>query len=157
MTEFSYIRDSPDVVLHRLAHFSALYRFRETDVRISIEKFRDVVDCTKHGEWTPGALVMGNIADRHGNRIVMRVLIFIAGCVPLLAVGLSRLPMARIGTGLCMLAWDLRRYRVVFLQTTPLKFLRRKNTRNTWAAECSSDSAVAGIAGGWSVDRSILF
>ena len=40
-----------------------------------------------------GALVMGNIADRHGNRIVMRVLIFIAACVPLLAVGLSRLPM----------------------------------------------------------------
>ena len=40
-----------------------------------------------------GALVMGNIADRHGNRIVLRVLIFVAACVPLLAVGLSRLPM----------------------------------------------------------------
>ena len=40
-----------------------------------------------------GALVMGNIADRRGNRIVLRVLIFVAGCVPLLAIGLSRLPM----------------------------------------------------------------
>lgn len=40
-----------------------------------------------------GALVMGNIADRHGNRIVMRVLIFVAACVPLLAIGLSLLPM----------------------------------------------------------------
>ena len=40
-----------------------------------------------------GALLMGNIADRHGNRIVLRVLIFISACVPLLAIGLSRLPM----------------------------------------------------------------
>ena len=40
-----------------------------------------------------GALVMGNIADRHGNRIVLRILIFIAACVPLLAIGLSQLPM----------------------------------------------------------------
>jgi MFS family permease len=40
-----------------------------------------------------GSLVMGNTADRCGNRIVLRVLIFIFACVPLLAVGLSRLPM----------------------------------------------------------------
>ena len=49
---FSYIRDSPDVVLHRLAHFSALYRFWKTNVRISVKKFCNVVDCTKHSQWT---------------------------------------------------------------------------------------------------------
>jgi hypothetical protein len=36
--------------------------------------------------------VMGNLADRRGNRLAMRILIFITACVPLLAIGISRLP-----------------------------------------------------------------
>jgi len=39
-----------------------------------------------------GSLVMGLIADRYGNRIVLRLLITIAGCVPLIAMGVSKLP-----------------------------------------------------------------
>ena len=38
-----------------------------------------------------GAWVMGNIADRRGNRLVLRILIFISCCVPWLAVGISRM------------------------------------------------------------------
>jgi MFS family permease len=38
-----------------------------------------------------GALVMGPIADRYGNRIVLRMLIGVAGAVPLLAIAFSRL------------------------------------------------------------------
>ncbi len=40
-----------------------------------------------------GSFIMGNVADRYGNRIVLRLLIFIAGFVPLLATGISQLPM----------------------------------------------------------------
>ena len=39
-----------------------------------------------------GSWVMGPIADRRGNRIVLRTLILINFCIPLLAVGISRLP-----------------------------------------------------------------
>ena len=39
-----------------------------------------------------GAGIMGNIADRSGNRFVLRILIFISACMPLLAVGISRMP-----------------------------------------------------------------
>ena len=39
-----------------------------------------------------GAGVMGNIADRSGNRFVLRLLILISACIPLLAVGISRMP-----------------------------------------------------------------
>jgi len=39
-----------------------------------------------------GSLVMGLIADRYGNRIVLRTLIAIAGCVPWIAIGISKLP-----------------------------------------------------------------
>ncbi|MCZ6677394.1 MAG: MFS transporter [Candidatus Poribacteria bacterium] len=38
-----------------------------------------------------GSWIMGHIADRRGNRVVMRAVIFIMACVPLLAVGISRL------------------------------------------------------------------
>ncbi len=39
-----------------------------------------------------GAGVMGNIADRSGNRFVLRFLILISAFTPLLAVGISRMP-----------------------------------------------------------------
>jgi len=39
-----------------------------------------------------GAGVMGNIADRSGNRSVLRLLILISAFTPLLAVGISRMP-----------------------------------------------------------------
>ena len=39
-----------------------------------------------------GAGVMGNIADRSGNRFVLRLLILISAFTPLLAVGISRMP-----------------------------------------------------------------
>ena len=39
-----------------------------------------------------GAGIMGNIADRSGNRFVLRILILISACMPLLAVGISRMP-----------------------------------------------------------------
>ena len=39
-----------------------------------------------------GAGIMGNIADRSGNRFVMRLLILISAFIPLLAVGISRMP-----------------------------------------------------------------
>ena len=39
-----------------------------------------------------GAGIMGNIADRSGNRFVLRILIFISACMPLLAVGISQMP-----------------------------------------------------------------
>ena len=39
-----------------------------------------------------GSLVMGTIADRYGNRIVLRFLIAVAGCIPWIAIGMSRLP-----------------------------------------------------------------
>ena len=39
-----------------------------------------------------GAGVMGNIADRSGNRFVLRLLILISAFTPLLAVGISRIP-----------------------------------------------------------------
>ena len=39
-----------------------------------------------------GAGIMGNIADRSGNRFVLRLLILISACMPLLAVGISRMP-----------------------------------------------------------------
>ncbi len=39
-----------------------------------------------------GAGVMGNIADRSGNRFVLRLLILISAFMPLLAVGISRMP-----------------------------------------------------------------
>ena len=39
-----------------------------------------------------GAGIMGNIADRSGNRFVLRLLILISACIPLLAVGISRMP-----------------------------------------------------------------
>ena len=39
-----------------------------------------------------GAGIMGNSADRSGNRFVLRILIFVSACMPLLAVGISRMP-----------------------------------------------------------------
>ena len=39
-----------------------------------------------------GAGIMGNIADRSGNRFVLRILILISACMPLLAVGISKMP-----------------------------------------------------------------
>ena len=39
-----------------------------------------------------GAGIMGNIADRLGNRFVLRILILISAFMPLLAVGISRMP-----------------------------------------------------------------
>ena len=39
-----------------------------------------------------GAGIMGNIADRSGNRFVLRILILISACMPLLAVVISRMP-----------------------------------------------------------------
>jgi hypothetical protein len=39
-----------------------------------------------------GSGVMGNIADRLGNRFVLRLLILISAFVPLLAIGISRMP-----------------------------------------------------------------
>ena len=39
-----------------------------------------------------GAGIMGNIADRSGNRFVLRLLIFISAFTPLLAVGISQMP-----------------------------------------------------------------
>ena len=39
-----------------------------------------------------GAGIMGNVADRSGNRFVLRILILISACIPLLAVGISRMP-----------------------------------------------------------------
>ena len=39
-----------------------------------------------------GAGIMGNVADRSGNRFVLRILILISACMPLLAVGISRMP-----------------------------------------------------------------
>ena len=39
-----------------------------------------------------GAGIMGNIADRSGNRFVLRLLILISAFMPLLAVGISRMP-----------------------------------------------------------------
>ena len=39
-----------------------------------------------------GAGIMGNIADRSGNRFVLRILILISACMPLLAVGISQMP-----------------------------------------------------------------
>jgi len=39
-----------------------------------------------------GAGIMGNIADRSGNRLVLRILILISACMPLLAIGISRMP-----------------------------------------------------------------
>ena len=39
-----------------------------------------------------GAGIMGNIADRSGNRFVLRFLILISAFTPLLAVGISRIP-----------------------------------------------------------------
>ena len=39
-----------------------------------------------------GAGIMGNIADRSGNRFVLRLLILISAFTPLLAVGISRIP-----------------------------------------------------------------
>ena len=39
-----------------------------------------------------GAGIMGNIADRSGNRFVLRVLILISAFTPLLAVSISRMP-----------------------------------------------------------------
>ena len=39
-----------------------------------------------------GAGIMGNIADRSGNRFVLRILILISAFMPLLAVGISRMP-----------------------------------------------------------------
>jgi len=35
--------------------------------------------------------IMGAIADKRGNRVAMRMLIFITACIPLLAVGISRM------------------------------------------------------------------
>lgn len=40
-----------------------------------------------------GSVSMGLLADRYGNRIVLRLLICIAGCVPLIAIGISKLPL----------------------------------------------------------------
>ena len=39
-----------------------------------------------------GAGIMGNIADRSGNRFVLRLLILISALMPVLAVGISRMP-----------------------------------------------------------------
>ena len=39
-----------------------------------------------------GAGIMGNIADRSGNRLVLRMLILISAFMPLLAIGISRMP-----------------------------------------------------------------
>ena len=39
-----------------------------------------------------GAGILGNIADRSGNRFVLRLLILISAFMPLLAVGISRMP-----------------------------------------------------------------
>jgi MFS family permease len=39
-----------------------------------------------------GSVVMGLLADKYGNRIILLVLIFIGGCVPLIAIGISKLP-----------------------------------------------------------------
>ena len=39
-----------------------------------------------------GAGIMGNIADRSGNRFVLRLLILISAFIPVLAVGISRMP-----------------------------------------------------------------
>ena len=39
-----------------------------------------------------GSGIMGNIADRSGNRFVLRLLILIGAFMPLLAVGISRMP-----------------------------------------------------------------
>ncbi len=39
-----------------------------------------------------GSLIMGYLADRRGNRIVLGVLMAAAGCVPLLAIGIAALP-----------------------------------------------------------------
>ncbi|MFQ6039287.1 MAG: hypothetical protein ACE5PV_00415, partial [Candidatus Poribacteria bacterium] len=39
-----------------------------------------------------GSVVMGLLADKYGNRIILRLLIFIGGCVPLIAIGISKLP-----------------------------------------------------------------
>jgi len=39
-----------------------------------------------------GSVLMGLLADKYGNRIMLILLIFIGGCVPLIAIGLSKLP-----------------------------------------------------------------
>jgi len=39
-----------------------------------------------------GSVMMGHIADRRGNKIVLAILVAAAGCVPLLAVGIAALP-----------------------------------------------------------------
>jgi MFS family permease len=39
-----------------------------------------------------GSWVVGMIADRRGNRIALRMLIFVMACVPLLAIALTRMP-----------------------------------------------------------------
>ena len=39
-----------------------------------------------------GSVVMGLLADKYGNRIILRMLLFIGGCVPLIAIGISKLP-----------------------------------------------------------------
>jgi hypothetical protein len=39
-----------------------------------------------------GSVLMGLLADKYGNRIILRWLIFIGGCVPLSAIGISKLP-----------------------------------------------------------------
>jgi MFS family permease len=39
-----------------------------------------------------GSGLMGNIADRRGNRLALRLLILINCCIPLLAIGITRIP-----------------------------------------------------------------
>jgi len=39
-----------------------------------------------------GSVVMGLLADKYGNLIVLRTLVFIGGCIPLIAIGISKLP-----------------------------------------------------------------
>jgi len=39
-----------------------------------------------------GSGLMGNVADKRGNRFVLRLLILINFCIPLMAIGISRIP-----------------------------------------------------------------
>jgi MFS family permease len=39
-----------------------------------------------------GSVIMGLLADKYGNRLILSLLTFIGGCVPLIAIGISKLP-----------------------------------------------------------------
>ena len=79
-----------------------------------------------------GSWVIGAIADRRGNRIVLRILVLLSSCTPLVAVGISRVPFGAKLYWLIYAFLGLTPVFTVLSETTHWRFRPKRSIHNIW-------------------------